>query len=256
MKQMKFFLVALMVVLMGVSVTSCLNGDDNHNVQFSDFVRVNTSDYPVSFQTASDIKLVPTQSIATTSKPMALISYQFDSSTVEENAKSINVTLLDNPYYFDEVYVSPSSTETGNAPMITLEPVIYSNGYYGTVKGRFFDKNTLILPLPYKYKKYNTEDEQKIEGNLHSFVVTYDEETGFENGTLTLRLHHQIANNLEVEREANALDYKAFNLSPILERLSGTVTKVNVIIKENPKDDSFAEADAKDKTYTIEYNFK
>ena len=29
MKQMKFFLVALMAVVMGVSVTSCMNGDDN-----------------------------------------------------------------------------------------------------------------------------------------------------------------------------------------------------------------------------------
>lgn len=252
MKQMKFSLVALMVLLMGVSVTSCLNGDDNHNVSASNFVRVNTYDYPVSFQTASGIKLVPTQSITTASKPMALVSYQFDSSTVEENAKSINVTLLENPYYFDEEYVSPSSTETGNAPMVTLEPMTY----YGTIKGGFFDKNTLILPLAYKYKKYDTEDEQKIEGNLHSFVMTYDEETGFENGTLTLRLHHQIANNLDVKREANALDYKAFNLQSILEGLSGTVTRVNVIIKENQVNDSFAEADAKDRTYIIEYNFK
>ena len=32
MKQMKFFLVALMAVVMGMSVTSCMNGDDNHNV--------------------------------------------------------------------------------------------------------------------------------------------------------------------------------------------------------------------------------
>ena len=29
MKQMKFLLVALMTVLMGMSVTSCMNGDDN-----------------------------------------------------------------------------------------------------------------------------------------------------------------------------------------------------------------------------------
>ena len=29
MKQMKFFLVALMAVVMGMSVTSCMNGDDN-----------------------------------------------------------------------------------------------------------------------------------------------------------------------------------------------------------------------------------
>lgn len=33
MKQVKFFLVALMAVVMGMSVTSCMNGDDNHMLQ-------------------------------------------------------------------------------------------------------------------------------------------------------------------------------------------------------------------------------
>ncbi len=32
MKQVKFFLVALMAVVMGMSVTSCMNGDDNTQV--------------------------------------------------------------------------------------------------------------------------------------------------------------------------------------------------------------------------------
>ena len=32
MKQMKFFLVALMAIVMGMSVTSCMNGDDNTQV--------------------------------------------------------------------------------------------------------------------------------------------------------------------------------------------------------------------------------
>lgn len=32
MKQMKFFLVALMAVVMGMSVTSCMNGEDNTQV--------------------------------------------------------------------------------------------------------------------------------------------------------------------------------------------------------------------------------
>ena len=52
MKQMKFLLVALMTVLMGMSVTSCLKGDDNNTIQLSNFVRVNTYDYPISFKDA------------------------------------------------------------------------------------------------------------------------------------------------------------------------------------------------------------
>ena len=41
MKQMKFFLVALMAVVMGMSVTSCMNGDDNHNVTMTVPVKYN-----------------------------------------------------------------------------------------------------------------------------------------------------------------------------------------------------------------------
>ena len=39
MKQVKFFLVALMAVVMGMSVTSCMNGDDNHNVTITTMLR-------------------------------------------------------------------------------------------------------------------------------------------------------------------------------------------------------------------------
>lgn len=77
MKQMKFLLVALMTVLMGMSVTSCLKGDDNNTIQLSNFVRVNTYDYPISFKDAYGTKLIPTQNVSTT-KPMALIAYQYD----------------------------------------------------------------------------------------------------------------------------------------------------------------------------------
>lgn len=41
MKQVKFFLVALMAVVMGMSVTSCMNGDDNHNVTMTVPVKYN-----------------------------------------------------------------------------------------------------------------------------------------------------------------------------------------------------------------------
>ena len=45
MKQVKFFLVALMAVVMGMSVTSCMNGDDNHNVTMTVPVKYNYSSF-------------------------------------------------------------------------------------------------------------------------------------------------------------------------------------------------------------------
>ena len=66
----------------------------------------------------------------------------------------------------------------------------------------------------------------------------------------------KIGGNLTEKRSDNALDYKAFNISAIKNQLSGNLTKVTVVIKENQKDDSFAETDVKDVSYSFEYNFK
>ena len=57
MKQVKFFLVALMAVVMGMSVTSCMNGDDNHNVTMTVPVKYNFGSFLMGDATT---KLVPT----------------------------------------------------------------------------------------------------------------------------------------------------------------------------------------------------
>ena len=91
--------------------------------------------------------------------------------------------------------------------------------------------------------------------DLHQFVMTYDKDNGYSSGTLTLSLHQTIAEEEgSTERIGNAMDYKAFNISSILSEVSGTVTKVKVVIMENQKDDKMS--DAKEKTYEYTYNFK
>ena len=61
MKQVKFFLVALMAVVMGMSVTSCMNGDDNHNVTMTVPVKYNFGSFLMGDATT---KLVPLQNWA------------------------------------------------------------------------------------------------------------------------------------------------------------------------------------------------
>ena len=51
MKQMKFLLVALMTVLMGMSVTSCMNGDDNTIYTGPAFAKC-TNYFPATFELA------------------------------------------------------------------------------------------------------------------------------------------------------------------------------------------------------------
>ncbi|WP_294554461.1 hypothetical protein [uncultured Bacteroides sp.] len=253
MKQMKFFLVALMAVVMGMSVTSCMNGEENNTVQGSLFVKVNAYDYPPSFVDASGIKWIPANTTVNANKSMALISFQYDRTTVEANATSVNVTLLQEPYYFDKNSVGLGETVVGNAPMLTLEP----ESYYGIIKGGFFDKNVLILPLAYWNKKYdNTTDKEKYEAemNAHSFNMYCDVATDFKDGILTLTLVHNVSGGEEgVKRTDKAMDYKAFDISSVLSRISGTVNGVKVKVMENQSSESYK--DASEKLYSIEYKF-
>ncbi len=257
MKQMKFFLLALLAVVMGISVTSCLNGDDNTIVQQTDFVRV-VQDFPVYFKDMFGNKLIP-NSVITTSETMALIYYQYDRATVAENANSVAITLLADPSYIKESYVTSTPSYPANSPVMTLEPLIG----YGAVKGGFFDKNTLLLPIAYKFKKYDKEEDKQAELNKHSFELVYDPQTGFKDGILTLRLrHHAQAIESEsgegqtVERTDNNYDYRAFNLSGILSSLSSAPTKINVVIDQNENNDKFDEGSIKDATFLYNYLFK
>lgn len=98
MKQVKFFLVALMAVVMGMSVTSCMNGDDNHNVTMTVPVKYNYSSFLMGDGTT---KLVPTTELGLLDGTMFIISCQYDQSQVTANSTSIPVTLLSTPLCID-----------------------------------------------------------------------------------------------------------------------------------------------------------
>lgn len=240
-----------MAVVMSLSVTSCMNGEENNTVRGSLFVKVDRYGFPPSFVDASGGKWIPTNATVDSNKDMALISFQYDKTTVEPNATSINVTLVEAPYYFDKSYVMSAEPEAGNAPMYTLEP----ENYYGTIKGGFFDKNTLILPLAYWYKKYdNTTEKEKYEAemNAHSFKMYCDVATDFKDGVLTLTLVHNVNGGEEdVKRTDKIMDYKAFDVSSVLRDIKGTVSSVKVKVMENQSSDSYK--DATEKLYNIEY---
>lgn len=257
MKQMKFLMVAL-VVLMGVSLTSCLNGDDNTIVTGSEIVKVNQYDIPISFTNAAGIKLVPDKSILTTEGKMALLYYQYDRATITQETKSVTITLLADPKYIDGTPVRIGSSEdiTENAPMVTLEP---STGY-GTLKGVFFDSNMLIVPIGYKVRDINSQEEANNEIARHAFTLVYDSTQPAENGTLKLRLYHGITDpeGETVTRTKDAYDYKAYDLSgAILDyRVNNNdtkPTKVSIVIMQN-RDNNKLDL-ATEETYTYDYKF-
>ena len=97
MKQMKFLLVALMAVVMSVSVTSCMKGDDNTTGSGYTVAKVKSNMSSISFTTIDGYTLLAgANSSLTTAKPgdFVYLAYTYDTETdVDAASKTIKITI-------------------------------------------------------------------------------------------------------------------------------------------------------------------
>lgn len=84
-----------MAVVMGMSVTSCMNGDDNTARQLFTIAKC-TSTYPATFQTPAGQKLVINDASLITLNTGELYNfwYEYDSAEQPDNSETLYVTLL------------------------------------------------------------------------------------------------------------------------------------------------------------------
>lgn len=209
MKQMKFFLVALMAVVMGMSVTSCMNGDDNHNVTMTVPVKYNFGSFLMGDATT---KLVPTTELGLLDGTIYIISCQYDQSQVSANSNSIPVTLLSTPLCIDPKdgeSLRPTKTEP-NKPLYTLDKQQSSLVYY--------DKNTIVLTMPYWVKVTNSSVEES-ELKKHSFCLYYKPDEIESNATkLNLYISHRVEDGEEsVTRSNFTYAYRAYSIMTALD---------------------------------------
>ena len=254
MKQMKFLLVALMAVAMSVSVTSCMNGDDNNIVQRGIFVK---NDY-TSFVAADGIKIVPSSGMNTLlTGTYYYIACQYDMSQFTENSTSLSVTLLGEPICIDpKSGENPSSSaQSATNPLYALSSELKSGMIY-------FDKNTLIMSIVFWYK--SDSDSEKVNAELakHSFYLSYDTEAIKADDTkLVLTINHVVTESGEekVKRETYTSIYKAYTLTRALDAFLSKTKKVPEYIvlqaKTNSSEDKLKENDEKYSTLELEYPF-
>ena len=245
MKQMKFLLVALMTVLMGMSVTSCMNGDDNTIYTGPAFAKC-TNYFPATFELANGQKLVvnewsmPNLNIG----EIYFFYYQFDTAQQPGNSQTLDVTLYAGS---TPTSISAKSTEgpekaadynEATAPLYTF------NSDTSTQPGILFDQY-LVIPIMYWVKVESTDEKQKEELNKHSFILTYDF-TNVKSGdtTLELTLNHVIKDGSEETVDRNKYtSYKAYNLTTAISAFKtasgGTEpTKIKVNAKTNSSKNS------------------
>lgn len=217
MKQVKFFLVALMAVVMGMSVTSCMNGDDNHNVTMTVPVKYNYGSFLMGDGTT---KLVPTTELGFFGN-MFIISCQYDQSQVTANSTSIPVTLLSTPLCIDpkgNEGLNSQKTEPTN-PLYSLDKQQSSLVYY--------DKNTIVLTMPYWVKVTNSSVEDS-EVKKHSFVLSYDREAIKDTDTkLKLYISHVVDDAGETVTRSNfTYAYRAYSIREALTAFSNKTGKL------------------------------
>lgn len=249
MKQMKFFLVALMAVVMGMSVTSCMNGDDNHNVTMTVPVKYNYGSFLMGDGTT---KLVPTTELGLLDGTMFIISCQYDQSQVTANSTSIPVTLLSTPLCIDpkgNETLTQTKTEPTN-PLYSLDKQQSSLVYY--------DKNTIVLTMPYWVKVTNSSVEDS-EVKKHSFVLSYDPDIKATDTKLKLYISHVVddAEGETVTRSNFTYAYRTYSIRTALEAFktatSGKLPKyLELTAETNNSKDELKEANGET---SVEYDY-
>lgn len=243
MKQVKFFLVALMAAVMGVSVSSCMNGENDPTVQTGDVVRANM--ITGGFTDRNGMKLVPsTPSIL--SGDMYFINFQYDSSTLTANSKTVDITLMSTPTCIDGKEISSS----------VVEPNVAIYGFSSSYIIPFlFDSNTLVIPFYYWLKNVSGKD-LETELAKHDFTLYYDSEKIKEGDTeLDLYLSHKINDEDLTGRGVYTGEYKAFNLRYVIsefkEKSKSSLSKINLHAKVNSN--SYKLDEANDAKVTLDY---
>lgn len=264
MKQMKFLMVAF-TLLMGISLTSCLNSSDNSDNTQGHFARVKrgdiTSGYQDYFEDYLGNKLLPTSTsliqveangnFKMSSSNFAFITYkmlELDGTTkaeTETTAKSYDINLLSAVNCDGPTPVTVEKTEdmenvaVENAPIFSLT---YDNGYSPFL----YDKETLFLPV---YYKMENKAEQVSQHKLN--LVCNLEGITPESTDIVFYLRHD--RGTDEKSEALNVAYNGYNIRQALARFTAATggkepTKVIVNVKETG---AYASSNELPEKYTV-----
>ena len=212
MKQMKFFLVALLTVVMGVSVTSCMNGDDNTQVSDRPIIgKVKDNFLNLTFTSLDGYTFKSKNTVDGTSNLMTndyiLAICNYDTSIdIDPSTNTINATVSGVEKISGNAVVETSKTEDG------AEGAIYKSNRgvinIDNIKPLFIDNYNLLIPIQYfAYEKRTA----------HTFKLVYysDESEMAGKTTLKVYLRHTSTEDQTKETKYDYV-YRVFNLNSAL----------------------------------------
>lgn len=226
MRQMKFLLVALMTVLMGVSVTSCMKGDENTIQRVAGIITLKST-FPYQFQVensgvifeASSLT-IPGLSSDATSGDIVLLEAQYDTKTqaVDQNTKKIIVEVSGAMKLNDKTSFSETDVEYNRS-------IIPLSRYGSNLGPELYSENWLIFPMPFYAEKEETKSN-------HFFTLVYDKTHADNNeSTMVLRLRHTSSEDVTKEKTIFST-YKAFRITELVRAFTGDKLKTIKIITQ------------------------
>lgn len=231
MANLKIWMVAL-TALMGVSLTSCFNSDDD-NIQSVYGIITLKSIMPYQFQVeGSDIvyesNSLTIDGLSENAYPgdIVILNAQYDTRTqeVNQNTKKIIVTVISAEKLNEGTYSIMEDVSYNRSVIATSTMSGYTPGFYS--------KNWLVIPIGMYLEKSTWESALK-----HSFYLVYDaEDENNSEDTMVLRLRHVSTEDVTKEAASVVLS-KAFRISNFVNAFNeeSTVNKlktIKIIIQE------------------------
>lgn len=273
MKQFKFLMVAFSL-LMGVSLTSCLNSSGTDSTTRYAIGKVYSSLGSYYFKTADGYTITPTY--ASISSALAsgndlskyvgeVVFFVYDAAdaTVDAASKTISdvkyggCASLNNAV--EVVNGTPDDTDKAINDSIENTPIISLAGTNDDKPAFYFDNYTLYLPANYTMAK--TEN--------YVSLVYYTEEEADNDGVVRLHLRYNskgstvspsiTSYNYYVQTQLPYFYVKFYDLSNVFAAYNQGAgatypTKVEIVAKENPYSTDLEDAQTAEKIYTVEYS--
>lgn len=257
MKQFKFLMVAL-ILLMGVSLTSCL-GDSDPTVRGLAMGKIINS-FPIQIELPGGaLKFTAQNSIDGGVYPGEYVYFQYSYNSelqkIDQNTTNIEATITIvekmTHRYCEPADDKGESYENATIIQIGEGAGSVGMGYNGGFLFGYYDKNTVYLPLAFLLKEASQESLNK-----HSFSLLYDENEMKAGDTdIVFYLRH---NSMETETKRPALSNKLFDISSALaqfENVTGQKPQ-NIVIYANETTDRTTDALDKKKTDLTKYSVK
>ena len=213
MKQMKFFLVALMAVVMGMSVTSCMNGDDNTQVNDRPILgKVKDSFLNLTFTSLDGYTFKSKNAVEGTTNLMTndfiVASCTYDTAVdIDPTTNTINATIGSvEKISGNSVWQTTKANDEGENPDHASNRGVIS---ISDLTPFMVDNYNLLIPIQYFAF-------EKIASHTFSLVYYSDEEELKGKSDLKLFLRH-ISTEEDEKETYRAFSYRVFDISNALQ---------------------------------------